>query len=429
MTKSLMVWWGERLAGRLELNADGDLVFTYQEAWLADPACPPLSMSLPKQAETFGRRATRPFFAGLLPDEQVRDTVAKTLGVSRQNDFGLLLRLGGEVAGALSLYPEGERPAAPLGLAATDPLSDDGLAELIESLPRRPLLAGEGRVRLSLAGAQPKVPVVLLNGRVAIPAEGQPSTHILKPAIDVYPATTENEAFAMRLAAATGLTTAAVDPRVAAGRRFLLVERYDRLPQADGSIRRLHQEDICQALGVPPETKYASEGGPRFPDLFGLVRAATREPAGNLLRLLDAALFNLIIGNADAHAKNFSLLYAPDGAQLAPLYDLMCTAAYPEVHANLAMKMGRRATLGEFRPETLDLFAGEVGMGAAYVRRRARSLATAAARNAQPVADALAAPGLDSGAMRGFAELVTGRAVQLEAVLDARQAGPRAPRA
>jgi serine/threonine-protein kinase HipA len=420
MTKSLVVWWGDRPTGRLEINADGDLVFTYDPAWLADPACPPLSQSLPKQVETFGRRASRPFFAGLLPDERVREAVARTLGVSKENDFGLLLRLGGEVAGALSLYSEGELPAAPLGLAATEPLTDKGLADLIESLPRRPLLAGEGRVRLSLAGAQPKVPVVLINGRVGLPAEGQPSTHILKPAIDVYPATTENEAFVMRLAAAVGLRTAAVEPRVAGGRSFLLVERYDRIPQADGSIRRLHQEDACQALGVSPETKYAAEGGPRFPDLFDLIRRATQAPAGNLLRLLDAALFNLIVGNADAHGKNFSLLYAPTGAELAPLYDLMCTAAYPEVHPNLAMKMGRRATLDAFRPDTLDLFATEIGMGAGYVRRRAGALAVSVSRKAQAVADALAAPDLDSVAMRRYAELVTRRAAQLGALLDAR---------
>ena len=189
---------------------------------------------------------------------------------------------------------------------------------MLDMLPSRPLLAGEDGLRLSLAGAQSKVPVVLVDGAVALPAPGQPTTHILKPPISRFSATTENEAFVMRLAAAVGLDVAPVEPRVVRDRTFLLVQRYDRAPAEDGSVRRVHQEDFCQALGIPPEIKYASEGGPGLKDCFALVRRVAARPAVDVLKLLDAVIFNVIAGNADAHGKNFSILYDGDGPASRP---------------------------------------------------------------------------------------------------------------
>ncbi|HEY1215781.1 MAG TPA: type II toxin-antitoxin system HipA family toxin, partial [Bryobacteraceae bacterium] len=343
MIKALAVWWDGVRVGVLRIDDHGDLGFRYDADWLSDPEKPAISVSLPKRAEPFNRRQTRPFFAGLLPEEEQRDAVARALGVSAANDFRLLERLGGDVAGALTIWPDGEEPPVDKGVAASEPLQDDEVLELLDLLSKRPFLAGKG-IRLSLAGAQQKLPVVMLNGRVAVPTPGQPSTHILKPSIDRFPGTTENEALAMRLAAALGLPVAGVEPRRTDRRSYLIIERYDREVGADGSIRRLHQEDFCQALGIAPECKYASEGGPIFRDCFELVRRATRVPAPALLRLVDAAIFNVLVGNADAHGKNYSFRYGAAGIDLAPLYDLMCTAAYPEIHSKLAMKIGRRST-------------------------------------------------------------------------------------
>ena len=238
MIKSLTVWWDGAHVGLLRIDEHGDLEFVYDPAWVEDAACPAVSISLPKRLEPFNRRETRPFFAGLLPEETQRDAVAHALGVSRANDFRLLERLGGDVAGALTLWPEGDVPPEPQGLTATEPLTDDRLLEVLARLPARPMLAGEEGLRLSLAGAQQKLPVVLVNARAALPAPGQPSTHILKPAIERLPGTTENEALAMRLAAALGLQVAPVEPRRTGERTYLQVERYDRDVGADGSIRR-----------------------------------------------------------------------------------------------------------------------------------------------------------------------------------------------
>jgi HipA N-terminal domain len=410
MIKSLTVWWDSARVGLLRIDDNGDLEFVYDPDWVGDPARPAVSISLPKRLESFNRRETRPFFAGLLPEEAQRDAVAHALGVSRANDFRLLERLGGDVAGALTLWPEGEAPPQPRGVAATEPLTDDRLLQVLARLPARPMLAGEEGLRLSLAGAQQKLPVVLVNGRVALPAPGQPSTHILKPAIERLPGTTENEAMAMRLAAALGLRVAPVEPRRTGDRTYLLVERYDRDVGADGSIHRLHQEDFCQALGVAPERKYASEGGPIFRDCFNLVRRACATPAPAVLRLVDAAIYNVLVGNADAHGKNYSLLYGAGGIDFAPLYDLLCTAAYPDVHVKLAMKVGKRSTLEEFTPDTWDDFAKEIGVGVPFVRRRAVALADLAIQRIEVVAHDLAAVGFGGEHLDRAANLIAERA-------------------
>ncbi len=192
-------------------------------------------------------------------------------------------------------------------------------------------------------------------------------------------------------------------------RPFLLVQRYDRSIGEDRVARRLHQEDFCQALGMPPEAKYASEGGPTFKEAFALLRRVAARPAVEVLKLLDAAIFNLIVGNADAHGKNYSLLYRPEGIGFAPLYDLLCTVAYPQVHAKLAMKVGKRATLEEFTPATWTDFAREIGMGAPFVRRRASALAELIVGRIEGVADGIAAARFDGPQLQRLGDDGQGR--------------------
>lgn len=413
MKAALSVWWDGGLVGALRLDEHGDMSFAYAPAWAADAAAPPLSASLPKQIDVFNRRACRPFFAGLLPEEGQREAVARALGLSKGNDFALLRALGGDVAGALTLWPEGEMPPAPADHAAPDALGDNALIALLDELPKRPLLAGQEGPRLSLAGAQSKVPVVLVDGAIALPAPGQPTTHILKPPIERFPATTENEAFAMALAAEVGLDVAPAEARVVADRCFLLVTRYDRAQDAAGRVIRLHQEDFCQALGIPPEHKYAAEGGPMFKTGFELLRRVATRPAVEVLKLLDAAIFNLIIGNADAHGKNFSLLHGADGATLAPLYDLLSTIAYPDLSPKLAMKIAKCATIEEIDDGTWPKFAADAGLGAPFVRRRVKELSESVAKAGPVVAARIAKPGLSEADLDGFAALVAARAARL----------------
>ena len=290
------------------------------------------------------------------------------------------------------------------------PLDEAGLVRVLDALPARPLLAGDGGLRLSLAGAQSKVPVVLVDGAVALPVHGQPTTHILKPPIQRFAGTTENEAFVMRLAAAVGLDVASVEARVVRDRTFLLVERYDRSVDSEGGVRRVHQEDFCQALAFAPERKYASEGGPTLKDCFALLRRIAMRPAVDVLKLLDAVIFNLIAGNADAHGKNFSILHDEPGPRLAPLYDLLATVAYPQLSPGLAMKIGKRSTLGTMNIRGWARFAADAGLGLPLVRRRADEISAGTRARAEEVAGALMRPGSDAGVLTRIAEMVADRA-------------------
>ena len=408
MTRSLSVWWDHDLVGTLALTRDGAMSFVYAPAWIDNPKRPPISMSLPKRALRFSARECRPFFAGLLPEDQQRDAVAAVLALSKHNDFALLDALGGDVAGALMLWPTGKEPET-RDSAPPIPLADDRLLEVLNALPRTPLLAGHHELRLSLAGAQPKLPVVLVDGMVALPGKGQPTTHIIKPPLDRFGAMTENELLVMRLAAAVGLDVAPVEARTVNGRSFLLVTRYDRLIDGAGLVLRVHQEDFCQALGIVPEHKYEAEGGPTFANSFDLVRRAATRPAVDVLKLLDAAIFNLIVGNADTHGKNFSLLYDAGEIRLAPLYDLVCTAAYPELSPRLAMKIGRRAQLSEMGAKTWPAFADLAALGAPYVLRRVKELCGKVQQSLAKVAETLSPP-LEGAAIERYAEIIQERA-------------------
>ena len=243
-----------------------------------------------------------------------------------------------------------------------------------------------------------------------MPAPGQPTTHILKPPIGRFPHTTENEALVTTLAAAVGLPVAPVQARTVAERPYLLVTRYDRRFDASGRAHRLHQEDFCQALGIPPERKYAAEGGPTFKTGFDLLRWATTVPAVAVLALLDAAIFNVIVGNADAHGKNFSLLHQTAGVTLAPFYDLLSTVAYPDLPPNFAMKIAKRATLEEIGAATWPAFAEDIGLAAPFVRRRVRELADAVVAQVPSVADGPGLAGLNEAALRNHSALIASRA-------------------
>ncbi|MEM1178684.1 MAG: HipA domain-containing protein [Acidobacteriota bacterium] len=213
------------------------------------------------------------------------------------------------------------------------------LAAYLKALPRRPLLVG-GELRLSLAGAQDKLALVYRDGAFFLPRGQSATTHILKTEIEGFDNTVANEFFCLRLASRLGLDVPAVDMRRVEDVQFLMVERYDRVARGQ-SIQRLHQEDFCQALGVVPERKYQAEGGPSIVDCFQVL-AACRYPARARLEFMRRVILNFLIGNADAHGKNFALLYpaARSKPRLAPLYDVLCTRAYLDHTDRMAMKIG-----------------------------------------------------------------------------------------
>jgi serine/threonine-protein kinase HipA len=237
------------------------------------------------------------------------------------------------------------------------------------------MLAGKDGLRLSLAGAQDKLPVVVEGNRIGLPHNATPSSHILKPAIHAVEDSVTNEGFCLALAEAMQLKPARSRICSVRNRRFLLVERYDRTINAEAHLQRLHQEDFCQALGIVPEMKYQNEGGPDFAQCFNLLREATRPCAPQIVRLLDYVIFNVLIGNHDAHAKNFSLLYTDKFPVLAPLYDALCTAVYPSLTAKMAMKIGSKYTFSEVQARHWEQFAQAAGLSVAQARKRILELA------------------------------------------------------
>jgi serine/threonine-protein kinase HipA len=374
MTRQLSVWLFGTHIGTLS-QIDGRLNFSYESDWLNTRNAIPLSQSLPLQAKVFDDRATRPFFAGLLPEGDKRKLVAQTLHVSRQNDFALLDGIGGECAGAVTLLEPGQMPQAHDKNDLVRWLDEGELLRLLDEMPKRPMLAGEEGLRLSLAGAQDKLPVVAEGNRIGLPLFNSPSSHILKPAIAGVEGSVFNEGFCLALANALKLDTVKAEIRGISDRHYLLVERYDRQVTADGRLMRLHQEDFCQALAVAPEYKYQNEGGPDLSQAFELLRRATRPSAPQILKLLDFAIFNAMVGNHDAHGKNFSLLYTAQGIVLAPFYDVLATAVYPNLTNKMAMKIGSKYRFTEVQLRHWERFATEAGLSPAQVKKRILNIA------------------------------------------------------
>jgi serine/threonine-protein kinase HipA len=345
MSDQLFVRYEQLVIGRLWQNESSLMRFEYDDKWRSRSDAFPISLSLPLDG-SFSPSAGHNFFANLLPEGAVREQICRSLGISQSNDYELLKAIGGDCAGALSLS-ESKEPESEPSLPRYEPVTDDQLAQWSRGSPRAfSKVTGQNEVRLSLAGAQDKLPVHLDGQQIFIPLLRTPSTHILKFTSPYYSHLPENEAFTSMLASSVGLKVVEITLRKTSAARIAVISRYDR-ELLEGQFRRKHQEDFCQALGLSPSAKYEKEGGPSIRQCAEVIRRYTSFPLVDLKKLLDWILFNLLIGNADAHGKNLSLLYTSEGSIiLAPFYDLVCTRNYPSVFRHLAMNVG-----GVFDPD------------------------------------------------------------------------------
>jgi serine/threonine-protein kinase HipA len=348
MSKILDVYLQGIFVGQLIQNSIGKMSFIYDEKYLEKNYLA-ISISLPLTEKPYEGDLVKAFFSGFLPDDDARYKLAKYLGVSDKNSFALLEIIGGECAGALSLYPQGVIPQES-AKEELEVLDQSKLSKILELLKKRPLLAGYDGLRLSLAGAQSKIAVTLKDNQIALVLGNNPTTHILKPAIEDIDSSAYNELFCMRLAKMMGVDVPHSEIRTVNSYPYFLVERYDRIQDNNGNIIRLHQEDFCQALGLMPEIKYEREGGPNFLQCNDLLYCFSSKPAVDQRKFLERVIFNYLIGNADAHGKNFSLLYKDKKPALAPAYDLLSTAVYTNLSSKMAMKIG-----GKYNPEDVVL--------------------------------------------------------------------------
>lgn len=335
--KQLIVYLNGERVGLLEQTASGKLRYTY------DPeATRSISFAMPIREQSYGELETEAFFAGLLPEsEHTKKIIARRFGVSANNTFALLKAIGHDCAGAISCYAVEEDFIAQSIMPLTAKVIDEEeLYRHLKALPQQPLFLDVDGLRLSLAGVQDKAAICLVDNKIALAEQGCPTTHILKPGSSHFQGMAENEYFCLRIAKLLGLPVPNIELRQIKEISFLLIERYDRIV-ANGQVQRIHQEDFCQALGILSTRKYQNEGGPNFKQCFDLLKNTAR-PVIDRNWLASALVFNYLIGNMDAHAKNFSLLHTSSSLKLAPLYDLLCTRVYEQLTDRMAMKIGSK---------------------------------------------------------------------------------------
>ena len=345
----------------LRRGSGGRWSLRYRDAYRSNPGATPLSLSLPLALAEHPHAPVEAFFSNLLPDNaRVLERWAQRYRVSARDVFALVAQVGEDCPGAVQVVRP-ERLAALAGGASSVEWISEAEVESRLRLVREDHAAGRrpgDPGQFSLAGAQPKTALLWLDGRWGVPGGRMPTTHILKPPTGELAGHAEDEHFCLSLAQAAGL------PAVrSAVMRFgeevaIVVERYDRLRHdADGvpQMMRVHQEDLCQALGVPPAAKYQSEGGPGPAAIVGLLRRASRRPEEDVATFLGALAFNWIIAGPDAHAKNYALLHGGGQVRLAPLYDVASALPWPEMPVQglkLAMKIG-----GEYRLRNIGVHA------------------------------------------------------------------------
>lgn len=383
--QSLVVLLNGRVMGDVRRDSRNKLGFTYDTTWKVDPGAMPLSLSLPLSRFQHAGDAIEAFIWGLLPDNEfVLERWAKSFHVSARNPFALIANVGEDCAGAAQFV----RPERLGELMAGSSPAVQWLTEVEVAARLRALRQDQAAWRLprdtgqfSLAGAQAKTALLHQRGRWGVPSGRMPTTHILKPQSREFDGHAENEHFCLTLARALGLPTAQSKVQRFGHEVAIVVERYDRVMLDDDHVARVHQEDMCQALGVMPTSKYQSEGGPKPADIAKLLREHSSKPQEDVDTFVDALVFNWLIGGTDAHAKNYSVLHGSRGQlRLAPLYDLASALPYDQLderNLKLAMRMGREYLLQNIGLRQWQQVEADLRLQAGSLIRRARRLTQA----------------------------------------------------
>lgn len=362
------------LTGHVYKAADRRLVFRYEPAWREQPDAFPLSLSMPLNKAEHGSRATSAFLWGLLPDDpRVIESWARQYDIARTDVTALLANVGEDCAGAVQIVPLGRRRDA-LGAptkvdqnTSIEWLSPRAVGRLLAALRTNPAAgrSSSAQGQFSLAGAQPKTALYHADGKWGIPKGRVPSTHILKPPVLDLANVAYNEHACLALARELGLTAAHSSVKRFDEEIAIVVERYDRV-SVNGVVTRVHQEDMCQALAIPPTHKYEPDGGPTLVDVAALLNRHSSDPQQDLAHFIEANAFNWLIAAPDAHAKNYSILHAAGPVhRLAPFYDVISALPYPKQWTNgvsLAMKVGGERRVDAISGTHWRAVAREVGL-------------------------------------------------------------------
>ena len=402
----LNVFLNGRLVGVLRRESTGAIDFRYDGGWLDWQSTFPVSLSLPLREDRYVGAPVVNVFDNLLPDSaNIRKRVAERVGAHGTDAYSLLTALGHDCVGALQFLPDGIDPG-PAGAIDGKSIGDQEIADIIANLASAPLGMGEDEdFRISIAGAQEKTALLRMNGRWFKPTGTTATTHILKPqigrlqnGIDLSHSV-ENEYLCLKLLPAFGLSTPSVEIADFGERRTLIVERFDRSWTRDGRLLRLPQEDMCQALSIPPTLKYQSDGGPGMREIIDLLKGSDA-PDEDVAAFMRASVIFWLIGATDGHAKNFSIFIGPGGRfRLTPLYDVL--TAQPSLAAGqiqrkkfkLAMSVGKSKhyDIATILPRHFVQTAALAGVGMPTMRNIFDDLGAHAVRQSEKVAGALPA--------------------------------------
>ncbi|SEF88087.1 HipA domain-containing protein [Marinobacterium lutimaris] len=370
--RSLAVWCNTELVGMLR-ETNNLWAFEYAQDWSAFDLAPGLPRTEQVIVDGASTRPVQWFFDNLLPEEGARTLLANDAKLDDADAFGLLAHFGAESAGALTLLAPAEHPST----GTRRELSYEELSRRIRYLPDIPLSQG-GSKRMSLAGAQHKLPVIYEKGVLYEPGHTMPSTHILKPnhsKPEDYGHTAINEYFMMRLARLCGFDVPAVE-LIRVPEPVYLVRRFDR-EEAKGVLSRLHTIDACQLLGIDRIYKYVRG----VPGSLASIVDKCRTPASTRAGLFRWLMFNLLIGNTDNHLKNLSFMMRRDGILLAPHYDLLCTAIYEKdnqwLNAPLSWRFEHYVSLGDIDRHYIEVLAGALKISPPMIDRTIRSMVDA----------------------------------------------------
>lgn len=424
MSDTLVVLLGDQVAGTLTRRAGGQLRFDYDRAYREGEAPTPLSLSMPVRIDSHPDRVVTPWLWGLLPDnEAVLRRWARELQASATSAFSLLSTPVGEDCAGAVRFVAPDRVEEALGRSGEVAwLDEDGVAERLREL-REDSTAWLGEVftgQFSLAGAQAKTALLLDGDRWGVPTGSIPTTHILKPGVQGLADQDLDEHLCLDAARRAGLTVARSEARRFAELSAIVVERYDRLA-VDGRLVRVHQEDLCQALGLPPDRRYQRDGGPTPARIARLLRNAMPPSVAedSVRRFADALAWNWLIAGTDAHAKNYSLLLSAGQVRLAPLYDVASALPYgvDEHKLRLAMKVGKSYAVyprHDYWPAT----AKALGLDPEALHARVRGLAEVAPDAFSEAASTPAVEALASDLPARLVDLIADRARRCLELLD-----------
>ena len=359
----LNVWIDQKLVGEWQLSPQRVQSFRYDSSWRNSAQVCPLSLSLPVTSENDARGpAVESYFANLLPGRADKRRQLQVLfGADSEHPFALLAAIGRDCSGAAQILPPNVDPAPLLRSEGRDIASDE-VGEMLQKISDAGMgvLFNNEPVCASLAGAQEKSTLHLEEIHWRVPTGITSATHILKPTIGFLPngidlsKSVENEHLCMRLTAALGIPAANTSMKTFGLTRTLIVERFDRRWTKDKRLLRLPQEDLCQALGIPPARKYQSEGGPGIRDVLAFLKASD-DPQADRRMFMKAQIVFWLLGATDGHAKNFSIfLYPGGGFRLTPLYDVMSLQPVYAANQIKRNRMKLAMSVGEQRHYVLD---------------------------------------------------------------------------